>query len=67
MVSTNMSSAYLNAVAAEKVYTHGRKEFDPAKEGPPVVITTCTSHGLHSSSRAWRDHMAQMLHDGMYT
>jgi Reverse transcriptase (RNA-dependent DNA polymerase) len=61
-----LSGAYLNAKAAKKVYILASKEFGPEKEGKVVVITHAL-YGLHSSGRAWRDHMAATLQDGGYS
>jgi hypothetical protein len=66
VLSADIAGAYLNAMAKEKVYTLAGKEFGPAKEGRPVVITRAL-YGLRSSGKAWRDHMAQTLRDGGYT
>jgi hypothetical protein len=66
ILSADISGAYLNAKAAEKVYTLAGKEFGPEKEGR-VVILTRALYGLRSSGRAWRDHMAATLRDGGYT
>jgi Reverse transcriptase (RNA-dependent DNA polymerase) len=60
ILSANISSAYLNAEAAEMVYTLAGKEFGPGKEGP-IVILTHGDYGLRSSGKAWRDHMAATL------
>lgn len=66
ILSANISGAYLNASAAEKVYTLAGKEFGPAKEGR-VVVSTRALYGLRSSGKAWRDHMAVTLRDHGYT
>jgi Reverse transcriptase (RNA-dependent DNA polymerase) len=65
ILSADISGAYLNAKAAEKVYTFAGKEFGPVKEGR-VVILTRALYGLRSSGKAWRDHMAATLRDGGY-
>jgi hypothetical protein len=39
VLSANIRGAYLNANAAEKVYTIAGKEFGAEKEGRVVVIT----------------------------
>jgi hypothetical protein len=67
ILSADISGAYLNAKAAEKVYTlAGKQEFGPEKEGRVVVIMRAL-YGHQSSSRAWRDHMAVTLSDYGYT
>ncbi|KAI2494242.1 Reverse transcriptase (RNA-dependent DNA polymerase) [Fragilaria crotonensis] len=66
VLSADISGAYLNANAAEKVYTIAGKEFGPEKEGRVVVITRAL-YGLRSSGKAWRDHMAATLRDFGYT
>jgi hypothetical protein len=66
VLSADVAGAYLNANAKEKVYTTARKEFGPEKQGRPVIITRAL-YGLHSSGKAWRDHMASMLRDFSYT
>ncbi len=66
VLSADISGAYLNANAAEKVYTIAGKEFGPEKEGRVVVITRAL-YGLRSSGKAWRDHMAATLRDHGYT
>ena len=66
VLSADISGAYLNANAAEKVYTIAGKEFGAAKEGRVVVITRAL-YGLRSSGKAWRDHMAATLRDHGYT
>jgi Reverse transcriptase (RNA-dependent DNA polymerase) len=48
ILSADISGAYLNTKAAEKVYTLAGKEFGPEKEGKVVVITRAL-YGLHSS------------------
>jgi hypothetical protein len=65
VLSADVSGAYLNANAMEKVYTTAGKEFGPDKVGRPVVITRAL-YGLRSSGRAWRDHMASTLRDHGY-
>lgn len=65
ILSADISGAYLNAKAAEKVYTIAGKEFGPSKEGRPVLITRAL-YGLRSSGKAWRDHMAATLRDYGY-
>jgi hypothetical protein len=57
VLSADVAGAYLNANAKEKVYTTAGKEFGPAKQGRPVIITRAL-YGLRSSGKAWRDHMA---------
>jgi Reverse transcriptase (RNA-dependent DNA polymerase) len=66
ILSADISGAYLNAPAAEKVYTIAGKEFGAEKEGRVVVITRAL-YGLRSSGKAWRDHMAATLRDHGYT
>jgi Reverse transcriptase (RNA-dependent DNA polymerase) len=66
VLGADISVAYLNAKAAEKVYTLAGKEFGPEKEGEIVVIMRAL-YGLRSSGRAWRDHMAATLRDGGYS
>ncbi len=66
ILSANISGAYLNANAAEKVYTLAVKEFGPAKEGR-VVVSTRALYGLQCSGKAWRDHMVATLRDHGYT
>ncbi|KAI2490433.1 Reverse transcriptase (RNA-dependent DNA polymerase) [Fragilaria crotonensis] len=66
ILSADISGAYLNANAAEKVYTIAGKEFGSDKEGRVVVITRAL-YGLRSSGKAWRDHMAATLRDHGYT
>lgn len=66
VLSADISGAYLNANAAEKVYTIAGKEFGADKEGRIVVITRAL-YGLQSSGKAWRDHMAATLRDHGYT
>jgi hypothetical protein len=53
VLSADVSGAYLNAKAAEKVYTTAGTEFGPDKAGCPVVITRAL-HGLRSSEKAWQ-------------
>jgi Reverse transcriptase (RNA-dependent DNA polymerase) len=65
VLSANISGAYLNANAAEKVYTIAGREFGNEKEGQVVVITR-PLYGLRSSGQAWRDHMAATLRDHGY-
>ena len=65
ILSADISGAYLNANAAEKVYTIAGKEFGPEREGRVVVITRAL-YGLRSSGKAWRDHMAATLRDFDY-
>ena len=65
VLSADISGAYLNANAAERVYTIAGKEFGTAKEGLVVVITRAL-YGLRSSGKAWRDHMAATLRDHGY-
>ena len=66
VLSADISGAYLNANAAEKVYTIAGKEFGADKEGRVVVITRAL-YGLRSSGKAWRDHMAATLRDHGYS
>ena len=66
VLSADISGAYLNANAAEKVYTIAGREFGAEKEGRVVVITRAL-YGLRSSGKAWRDHMAATLRDHGYT
>ena len=66
MLSADISGAFLNANATEKIYTIAGKEFGAAKEGRVVVITHAL-YGLRSSGKAWRDHMAATLRDHGYT
>jgi hypothetical protein len=66
VLSADISGAYLNAKAAEKVYTTAGKEFGPDKAGRPVLIVRAL-YGLRSSGKAWRDHMAATLRDYGYT
>ena len=66
ILSADISGAYLNANAAEKVYTIAGKEFGSDKEGRVVVITRAL-YGLRSSGKAWRDHMAATLRDHGYS
>jgi hypothetical protein len=66
VLSADISGAYLNANAAEKVYTIAGKEFGATKEGRVVVITRAL-YGLRSSGKAWRDHMAATLRDYGYS
>ena len=66
ILSADISGAYLNANAAEKVYTIAGKEFGEAKEGRVVVIVRAL-YGLRSSGKAWRDHMAATLRDHGYS
>jgi hypothetical protein len=65
VLSADISGAYLNAKAAEKVYTTAGKEFGPEKAGRPVLIVRAL-YGLRSSGKAWRDHMAATLRDHGY-
>ena len=65
VLSADISGAYLNAKAAEKVYTTAGTEFGPDKAGRPVLITRAL-YGLRSSGKAWRDHMASTLRDFGY-
>jgi hypothetical protein len=62
VLSADISGAYLNANAAEKVYTEASKEFGAKREGHTVVITRAL-YGLRSLGKAWRDHMAVTLWD----
>jgi Reverse transcriptase (RNA-dependent DNA polymerase) len=66
ILSADISGAYLNVKAAEKVYTLAGKEFGLEKEGRVVVISHAL-YGLRSSGSAWRDHMAATLRDYGYT
>lgn len=65
VLSADISGAYLNANAAEKVYTIAGKEFGAERQGRVVVITRAL-YGLRSSGNAWRDHMAVTLRDHGY-
>ena len=65
VLSADISGAYLNANAAEKVYTIAGKEFGAEREGRVVIITRAL-YGLRSSGKAWRDHMAATLRDHRY-
>jgi hypothetical protein len=65
VLSADVSGAYLNAKAAEKVYTTAGIEFRPDKAGCPVLIT-CALYGLWSNGKACRDHMASTFHDYRY-
>jgi hypothetical protein len=65
VLSADISGAYLNAKAAEKVYTTAGKEFGPGKAGRPVLIVRAL-YGLRSSGKAWREHMASTLRDFGY-
>jgi hypothetical protein len=65
VLSADISGAYLNAKAAEKVYTTAGKEFGPGKAGRPVLIVRAL-YGLRSSGKAWREHMASTLRDYGY-
>jgi hypothetical protein len=65
VLSADISGAYLNANAAEKVYTIAGKEFGSVRDGRVVVITRAL-YGLKSSGKAWRDHMAATLRDHGY-
>ena len=62
ILSADVSGAYLNAKAAEKVYTVAGKEFGPERQGRVAVITRAL-YGLRSSGKEWRDHMAATLLD----
>ena len=64
-MSADISGAYLNANAGEKVYFIAGKEFGPDKKGRVVVITRAL-YGLRSSGKAWRDHMSATLRDHGY-
>jgi hypothetical protein len=66
VLSADISGAYLNANAAEKVYTIAGKKFGAVKEGRVVIITRAL-YGLRSSGKAWRDHMAATLRDHGYS
>jgi hypothetical protein len=66
ILSADVSGAYLNAKAAEKVYTIAGKEFGPERQGRVAVITRAL-YGLRSSGKAWRDHMAATLRDFGYS
>jgi hypothetical protein len=66
VLSADISGAYLNAKAAEKVFTIAGKEFGADKEGRVDIITRAL-YGLRSSGKAWRDHMAATLRDHGYT
>ena len=66
ILSADISGAYLNAKAAEKVYTIAGKEFGTDREGQVIIITRAL-YGLKSSGKAWRDHMAATLRDHGYT
>jgi hypothetical protein len=63
--SANISGAYLNAKAAEKVYTTEGKEFGPGKAGRPVLIVRAL-YRLRSSGKVWREHMASTLRNYGY-
>ncbi|KAI2501802.1 Reverse transcriptase (RNA-dependent DNA polymerase) [Fragilaria crotonensis] len=65
VLSADISGAYLNANAAEKVYTIAGKEFVLTMK--VVVVITRALYGLRSSGKAWRDHMAATLRDHGYT
>jgi hypothetical protein len=66
VLRADISRAYLNAKAAEKVCTITRKKFGPKKEGQIVVISVYYMVTLRSSSRTWRNHLVEMLQDGSY-
>ena len=65
LLGADVSGAYLNAKAAEKVFTIAGKEFGPGKQGRVAIITRAL-YGLRSSGKAWRDHMAATLRDFGY-
>ena len=65
ILSADVSGAYLNAKAAEKVYFIAGKEFGPERQGRVAIITRAL-YGLRSSGKAWRDHMAATLRDFGY-
>ena len=65
VLSADVSGAYLNANAGEKVYFIAGKEFGPDKQGRVVVITRALC-SLRSSGKAWRDHMSATLRDHGY-
>jgi hypothetical protein len=65
VLSADISGAYSNAKAAEKVYTTVGKEFGLGKAGRPVLIIRAL-YGLRSSEKAWREHMASTLRDFSY-
>jgi hypothetical protein len=66
VLSADVSGAYLNANAMEKVYTTADKEFSSENLGCPVIITRAL-YGLRSSGKAWRDHMASTLCETGYS
>jgi hypothetical protein len=61
----DISGVYLNAKAAEKIYTTAGKEFGPGKAGHPVFIVRAL-YGLPSSGKVWREHMASTSCDFRY-
>ena len=65
VLSADISGAYLNASAGEKVYFIADKEFGPDKKDRVVVITRAL-YGLRSSGKAWKDHMLATLRDHGY-
>ena len=65
VLSADIIGAYLNAIAAKKVYTIAGKEFGAEKEGRVVVITRAL-YGMPNSGKAWRENMAAMLRDHGY-
>ena len=62
VLSADISGAYLNANAGEKVFFIAGKEFGEGRKGRVVVITRAL-YGLRSSGKAWRDHMSATLLD----
>jgi hypothetical protein len=65
-MSADINGTYLNAKAAEKVYTTAGKEFGTGKAGHPVLIVSALYDGLRSSGKAWCKHMAFTLRDFGY-
>ena len=65
VLSADISGAYLNANAGEKVFFIAGKEFGEGRKGRVVVITRAL-YGLRSSGKAWRNHMSATLRDHGY-
>jgi len=66
LCATDISNAYLNAEAREKVYTTAGPEFGAELEGRYVLIVRAL-YGLKSSGAAWRAHLANTLQSPGYT
>ncbi len=65
ILSADIQNANLNAQVKERLYTIAGKEFGPKYEGRPVMIVRAL-HGLRSSGKSFRDHLAGNLREMGY-